>query len=129
MKFEVEIDLQLFPIHADRQGVEIIVANLLNNAIKYNREGGRVCVNAQNQGECVEVKVSDTGVGVKKENLPRIFDRFFRVRDEYTRMVIGSGLGLPLVKSIVEAHSGTITVVSEQNKGTTFTVNLPRSIL
>jgi two-component system phosphate regulon sensor histidine kinase PhoR len=129
LKFEVEIDLKLFPIHADRQGVEIIVANLLNNAIKYNREGGRVCINVQNQGECVEVKVSDTGVGVKEENLPRIFDRFYRVRDEYTRMVIGSGLGLPLVKSIVEAHSGTITVASEQHKGTTFTVTLPRSIL
>ena len=128
LKVELEIDVKLFPIIADRQGVEIIVANLLNNAIKYNREGGQVSINAQNQGECVELKVSDTGVGIKKENLPRIFDRFYRVRDEYTRRVIGSGLGLPLVKSIVEAHSGTITVASEQHKGTTFTVSLPRNI-
>ena len=128
LKFEVAIDAQLFPIHADRQSMETVITNLLNNAVKYNREGGRVSVSAQNRGEFIEVKVSDSGVGISKEDLPRIFDKFYRIRSEYTRKVIGSGIGLPLVKAIVEAHFGTITVESETGKGTTFTVLLPRGI-
>jgi len=128
LKFEVTIDAQLFSIHADRQSIETVITNLLSNALKYNREGGRVSISAQNRGEFIELKVADTGVGVSKENLPRIFDRFYRIRSDYTRKVIGSGIGLPLVKAIIEAHFGTITVESKPGKGTTFTVLLPRGI-
>ncbi len=128
LKFEVTIDAQLFPVHADRQSMETVITNLLNNAVKYNREGGRVSISAQNRGEFVEVKVADTGVGISEENLPRIFDKFYRIRSEYTRKVIGSGMGLPLVKAIVEAHFGTISVESESGEGTTFTVLLPKGV-
>ncbi len=128
LHFEVTIDPQLFTINADRQSMETVFTNLLSNAVKYNQEGGKVIINAQNRGEFVEIKIADTGVGVSKVDLPRIFDKFFRIRTEYTRKVIGSGLGLPLVKTIIEAHLGTITVESESGKGTTFTILLPRGI-
>ena len=108
--------------------METICTNLLSNAVKYNQEGGKVIIYAQNRGEFVEIKIADTGVGVSKVDLPRIFDKFFRIRTEYTRKVIGSGLGLPLVKAIIEAHLGTITVESESGKGTTFIILLPRGI-
>ena len=128
LKFEVTIDAQLFPVHADRQSMETVITNLLSNAVKYNREGGRISISARNRGEFVEVKVADTGVGISEENLPRIFDKFYRIRSEYTRKVIGSGMGLPLVKAIVEAHFGTISVESESGEGTTFTVLLPKGV-
>jgi signal transduction histidine kinase len=128
LKFKLEMDSHLFPIHADRQGIGTVVTNLVSNAVKYNRDGGSICISAQNRGDFVEVKVADTGVGIKEENLPRIFDKFYRIRDEYTRKFIGSGLGLPLVKAIVEAHLGTITVESKPEEGTTFIVLLPRGI-
>ena len=126
LHFEITCDPQLCTVHADRQGMETICTNLLSNAVKYNREDGKINVNAQNRGEFVEIKVADTGMGISKVDVPRIFDKFFRIRTEYTRKVIGSGLGLPLVKAIVEAHLGTITVESESGKGTTFTILLPK---
>jgi signal transduction histidine kinase len=68
------------------------------------------------------------GVGIEKENLPQIFDKFYRIRTEKTRKVVGSGLGLPLVKDIVEAHLGIITVESESEQGTTFTILIPKGM-
>jgi PAS domain S-box-containing protein len=128
LKFDVTIDAQLFPIHADRQSMETVVTNLVSNSVKYNREGGKVSIGAQNRGEFIELIVADSGVGISEENLPRIFDKFYRIRSDYTRKVVGSGIGLPLVKAIIEAHFGTITVKSKSEKGTTFTVLLPRGV-
>jgi two-component system, OmpR family, phosphate regulon sensor histidine kinase PhoR len=128
LKIEVTIDSELFPLHADRQSMETVLNNLINNAIKYNREEGRIFISACNRGDFIELKVSDTGVGIAQENLPQIFDKFYRIRSEYTRKVIGSGLGLPLVKAIVEAHLGTITAESRSGEETIFTVMLPRGI-
>jgi len=128
LTFKVTLDSQIFPIHADYQSMETVLNNLVSNAIKYNREKGAVSITAQNSGDFVEIKVSDNGVGIEKENLPQIFDKFYRIRTEQTRKVVGSGLGLPLVKDIVEAHLGTITVESKPEQGTTFTVLLPRGM-
>jgi len=100
----------------------------VSNSVKYNREGGKVSIGAQNRGEFIELIVADSGVGISEENLPRIFDKFYRIRSDYTRKVVGSGIGLPLVKAIIEAHFGTITVESKEEKGTTFTVLLPRGV-
>jgi PAS domain S-box-containing protein len=126
LNFEVNIDPQLPLIYADPQSMETVIANLVSNAIKYNREDGKVLISAQKRGDFVEIKVADTGVGIAKADLPRVFDKFFRIRTEYTRKVVGSGLGLPLTKAIIEAHLGSITVKSEPGKGTEFTVLLPR---
>jgi two-component system, OmpR family, phosphate regulon sensor histidine kinase PhoR len=127
-----KIDLQFLPslvkslIHADRNSMEGVFTNLVSNAVKYTPEGGKVRITLSEEGACVKATVSDTGVGIKKEDLSRIFDRFYRVRTAETREIIGTGLGLSIVKSIVDAHLGSISVESEVGKGTTFTVLLPK---
>jgi two-component system phosphate regulon sensor histidine kinase PhoR len=113
-------------IQADRNSMEGTFTNLVSNAIKYTPEGGKVWITLSEEGGCVKATVSDTGMGIKKEDLPRIFDKFFRVKTAETRQIIGTGLGLSIVKSIVDAHLGSISIESEVGKGTTFTVLLPK---
>ncbi|MCA9989926.1 MAG: HAMP domain-containing protein [Ardenticatenaceae bacterium] len=109
----------------DRDRLRQLFLNLLDNAIKYTPAGGTVRLSLSKTAERVEVVVSDTGVGIPEQDLPHIFDRFYRVDKARTRMMGGSGLGLSIVKSIVEAHGGDIHVTSEVGKGTTFYVSLP----
>lgn len=109
----------------DRDRLRQLFLNLLDNAIKYTPAGGTVRLSLSKTSERVEVVVSDTGVGIPEQDLPHIFDRFYRVDKARTRMMGGSGLGLSIVKSIVEAHGGDIHVTSEVGKGTTFYVSLP----
>jgi two-component system phosphate regulon sensor histidine kinase PhoR len=75
----------------------------------------------------VKVSVADTGIGIKSDDLPRIFDKFYRVKSSETRQIVGTGLGLSIVKSIVDAHMGTIAVESMEGKGTTFSILLPKT--
>jgi two-component system phosphate regulon sensor histidine kinase PhoR len=117
--------LDLKPVQADPKNMEEIFNNLISNAINYSPEGGHVTVTAQGLGEYMEIKVQDTGVGIPSEELPKIFDKFYRVKSPKTRQVIGTGLGLAIVKGIVEAHQGTIEVESIVDKGTTFRILLP----
>jgi two-component system phosphate regulon sensor histidine kinase PhoR len=135
MKTEAEakkIDLQFsvsseIPwVHADRNSMEGIFTNLISNAIKYTPERGGVSVILGEEGGFVKAIVSDTGIGIKREDLPRIFDKFYRVKNSETRQIVGTGLGLSIVKSIVDAHLGSISVESEVGKGTIFTVLLPK---
>jgi signal transduction histidine kinase len=126
------IDLQFQPlpqalwVSADRNSMEEVFTNLLSNAIKYTPEGGKVRVTLSEACGFVKAKVSDTGIGIKGEDLQRIFDKFYRVKSAETRRIIGTGLGLYIVKSIVDAHLGTISVESEVGKGTTFTLLFPK---
>jgi signal transduction histidine kinase len=113
-------------ISADRNSMEGIFTNLISNAIKYTPEGGKVWVTLGDEGGFVKATVSDTGIGIKKEDLPRIFDKFYRVKTTETRQIVGTGLGLSIVKSIVDAHLGSISVESEDGGGTTFTVSFPK---
>ena len=113
-------------IHADRNSMEGIFTNLISNAIKYTPEGGRVRITLSEESGFVKATVSDTGIGIKKEDLPRIFDKFYRVKSAETRQIIGTGLGLSIVKSIVDAHLGSISVESEVGKGTTFSIFFPK---
>ncbi|HKI50405.1 MAG TPA: ATP-binding protein, partial [Desulfobacteria bacterium] len=117
--------LDLKPVLADPKRIEEIFNNLISNAINYSPEGGRVTVSAKSMGEYMEIKVEDTGVGILKEELPKIFDKFYRVKNPKTRQVIGTGLGLAIVKGVVEAHQGSIHVESVPDAGTTFKVLLP----
>jgi len=135
MKAQAEdkkLDLQFSPpsqismILADRNSMEGIFTNLISNAIKYTPEGGKVIVQVSEEGGFVNACVSDTGIGIKKEDLSRIFDKFYRVKSSETRQIVGTGLGLSIVKSIVDAHLGSISVESEEGGGTTFTVLLPK---
>jgi signal transduction histidine kinase len=108
----------------DRDNLLGVFNNLIVNAVKYTPEQGRIDVRITHEGSFVRVDVTDTGVGIPAEDLTRIFDRFFRVKGK-TRGITGSGLGLSVAKSTVEAHCGTIRVESRENVGSTFTVLLP----
>jgi two-component system phosphate regulon sensor histidine kinase PhoR len=127
---EQNIDLtysfkDLKPILADPKNIEEVLNNLLSNAINYSPEGGKVTVAAQGVNQFIEIKVSDTGVGIQAEEIPKIFEKFYRVKHPKTRHVTGTGLGLSLVKGIVEAYHGSVGVESVLGKGTTFTILLP----
>lgn len=100
-----------------------VVTNLLCNAIEYNRPGGEVCVNLESRPGGVELTMTDNGRGIPAEELPRVFERFYRA--DKSRSTHGNGLGLAISKAIVEAHGGTIHVTSEADVGTVFTVRLP----
>ena len=113
-------------ISADRNSMEGVFTNLISNAIKYTSEGGKIWVTLTEEGGVFKAAVSDTGIGIKKEDLPRIFDRFYREKTAATRQIVGTGLGLSIVKSIVDAHLGSISVESEEGGGTVFTVLLPK---
>jgi two-component system phosphate regulon sensor histidine kinase PhoR len=115
----------LKPVKADPKSMEEIFSNLISNAINYSPEGGKVAVTAKGLGEYIEIRVEDTGIGIPPEELPKIFDKFYRVKHPKTRQVIGTGLGLAIVKGAVEAHQGSIDVESTLDKGTTFRILLP----
>ena len=111
-------------IRGDRERLAEVVANLVGNALRYNREGGRVDVKLRRAKQVI-LEVADTGIGIPSEELPHVFERFYRVDKARSRMLGGSGLGLAIAKSIVEAHGGKISVTSQLGSGTTFTVTLP----
>jgi len=110
-------------VTADRTRLEQVAANLLDNAIKYTPPGGRVDVQVLRQQDAAVLQVRDTGPGIPPDELPRVFDRLFR--GDTSRAERGLGLGLSLVKAVVEAHGGTVSVASEPGRGSTFTVSLP----
>jgi two-component system, OmpR family, phosphate regulon sensor histidine kinase PhoR len=96
----------------------------MSNSIKFTPEGGRISVSVHRREEHLVIQISDTGYGIPKDSLPRIFERFYRVRRP-GKEIKGTGLGLAIVNKIVNGHGGRIDVESEINKGTTFTVLLP----
>jgi two-component system sensor histidine kinase/response regulator len=114
-------------VQGDQESLKQAFTNLVTNAINYNRDGGTVGILTGSENNHVLVEISDTGIGISQENLPFIFDDFFRVKTKYIRGVAGSGLGLTIVKRIIEAHDGCIKVVSEIGKGSTFSIFLPKA--
>jgi two-component system phosphate regulon sensor histidine kinase PhoR len=112
-------------VRADPDRLRQVVFNLVDNAIKYNREGGTITISARRQDSWVTVTVTDTGIGIPTEDLPRIFERFYRVDKARSRELGGTGLGLSIVKHIVEAHGGTVSVESELNRGSSFSFTIP----
>jgi len=106
--------------------IEKIILNILSNAIKYTKLDGNITVQATREGDSQYViQVTDTGIGIAKDKLSKVFERFNRVMDENSEQVTGSGIGLALVKSLVESHDGSVELKSELGKGTTITVTLP----
>lgn len=122
LEFELDVPDTLSPIFADKQLMSIAVKNLLTNAIKYNRSGGRVGLRAVESEEGLSIEISDTGVGIPPEEVELVFDKFYRSEGETARKVAGHGLGLALVKEIVGLHGGEIQVRSELGEGSTFTL-------
>ncbi|EMT45553.1 two-component system histidine kinase PnpS [Anoxybacillus flavithermus] len=110
-------------MYGDLHRLKQIFINLINNAIAYTPTGGRVTVRVEKEDKQLHVHVSDTGIGIEQKEIPRIFERFYRVDKARSRNSGGTGLGLAIVKHLVEAHHGTISVKSEVGVGTTFTVH------
>jgi len=125
-EFEIIVPEDLSPIRADQDKVEQVLTNLLSNAVKYSPEGGKVTVHARDLGDNVSIAVSDEGIGIPPDHIGKLFTRFHRVDSRDTRKQYGTGIGLYLVKHLVEAHHGEVTVESEVGKGSTFTVVLPK---
>jgi signal transduction histidine kinase len=112
-------------ISADSKELEIIFNNLISNAVKYNKQGGRVDVFVRKDSDFLTLKVSDSGIGLSEDDKANLFQDFFRVKSLKTRNITGSGLGLSIIKKIVEMYHGDISVESTPDQGSTFTVQLP----
>ena len=122
LSVEVEGDWR---VRADPDRLKQVVVNLLDNAIKYNRPGGRIEITAHPDGHMLRIEVRDTGIGIPEADLPRIFERFYRVDKARSRELGGTGLGLSIVKHIVEAHGGQVSVSSQLTRGSNFSFTLP----
>src|SRR6185369_1507185 len=112
-------------VYADSEAVSQILSNLMDNAIKYTPAGGSITVGAVPKGGMVEFFVRDTGIGIPEEDLPRLFERFYRVDKARSRELGGTGLGLSIVKHLVAAHNGLTRVESRVRDGSTFYFSLP----
>ena len=122
---DMQIDSELPIFWSDEKQFERVLDNLIENAIKFTPEGGFVTVSAYTQDERIVFRVADTGIGIPVAQQSRVFDSFFRANQKGAEHISGSGLGLHLVKTIVQQHNGKIWLESEENIGTTFYVSLP----
>jgi len=129
IKLTFNSKFDLLPAWIDKDKLEKIIYNLLSNAFKFTPVSGSISVNVNkisiDENEYAEIKVSDTGIGIPHQKLEKIFDRFYQVDDSNQRSFGGSGIGLALVKELIDLHKWNITVVSEIDKGTEFTINIP----
>jgi two-component system phosphate regulon sensor histidine kinase PhoR len=123
LSFTLECPADLPPVLADATRIQQVLVNLLHNAIKFTASGGQVTVSATQQGQAVRFAIVDTGIGIDTDDLPRIFERFYKV--DRSRATSGTGLGLAIARHLVEAHNGRIWVESEVGRGSTFYFTLP----
>jgi signal transduction histidine kinase len=129
MKLRTDIEEQLPPVRMDEDAMTLVLLNLVDNAVKYAGEGGEVFVRLARAPGGVALSVRDRGPGISEDDQQRIFERFYRATNARVRNVRGSGIGLSLVKHIVEAHGGRIELASAPGKGATFTVFVPAAPL
>ena len=114
-------------ISADRDKITQVLINFISNSLKYTPQGGTVEINVEVEEDAVEITVRDNGQGIPEEDLPHIFERFYRADKSRNRLTGGAGIGLTIVKSIIDAHHGSIHVNSKINEGTTFIVLIPKA--
>ncbi len=118
-----ELASGLPPVQADRGRIRQVLVNLIHNAIKFTPAGGNITISTKQRGDSVVAEVADTGIGISREDLPRIFERFFKA--DRSRSTGGTGLGLAIAKHTIQAHGGNIRARSEEGKGSTFSFSLP----
>ena len=123
LQVDLPEDLPLVDVDPQRTGQ--VLRNLLNNGLTHTGPGGEIAVTGQVEGQWVEVSIRDTGVGIAPQDLPHVFERFYRGDKSRSRATGGAGLGLAIAKQLVEAHGGRIAVESEVGRGTEFTFTLP----
>lgn len=127
-KHEIEVDIpSKFPkVRVDKESLTRVLVNLLDNAVKFTPEEGKIAIHALDEKEKIHIVVEDNGIGISQEHLPRIFDRFYTVESSLTRKLAGVGLGLSIAKGIVEAHGGEIWAESTPGEGTKVHFTLPK---
>ncbi len=123
--FKVNLPDDLAKIEADKGKIDQVMENLLSNAIKFSPKGGKIAVSLKKADRLVKISISDTGMGIPKKDLPHIFEKFYRAENASMQAIGGTGLGLGIVKYIIESHGGKISVESEVGKGSTFSFTLP----
>ncbi|MDD4569766.1 MAG: ATP-binding protein, partial [Tepidanaerobacteraceae bacterium] len=122
---ETDIPSDTPEIFADRDKIEQVFQNILSNANKYTPKGGRIITKLEHVDKMIKISFQDAGIGIPKEDLPRIFERFYRVDKTRSREMGGTGLGLSIAHEIVRAHDGDIAIDSEPEKGTCVTIQIP----
>jgi signal transduction histidine kinase len=122
---DIDIPSDLPVLRIDRDEAIKIINNLISNAVKYNRDKGKIIINSKCINNFIEINIEDTGVGLREKDKERLFEQFFRAKNKYTRSISGTGLGLSIVKRLIEANHGKIVVDSEFEKGTKFTILFP----
>lgn len=126
IEVHVQVPEDMVLVSADEQTLRRLFLNLIDNAIKYTPQGGRIDLIVRLEKDRVRISICDTGIGIDQKNLPRLFDKFFRIDDKFKDSAPSSGLGLSIAQSVAKLHQGEITVSSQIGKGTVFTVDLPR---
>jgi two-component system phosphate regulon sensor histidine kinase PhoR len=116
---------QPLPVYADREQLAQVFRNLLSNAIKFNQPHGWVVISARPNTEHIHVEISDSGIGIPAEDLPKLFQRFYRSRISVENEIQGTGLGLAIAREILQRHHGAVDVRSQVGSGTTFQITLP----
>jgi two-component system, OmpR family, sensor histidine kinase SenX3 len=116
-----------YAVYGDETQLTSMFTNLVDNAVQYTPPGGRVEVVGGSDGAEIIINISDTGIGIPQDKMPRIFERFYRVDKARSKATGGTGLGLSIVRHVAQNHGGRVTVKSTPNKGSTFTVYLPRA--
>jgi PAS domain S-box-containing protein len=125
-KIKIKTDLpESLDIKTDFTGLYNVLINLIDNAIKFNKKGGKISIEAMQKGEFAEISVTDTGIGIAEDKLPKLFDGFYQVDSSSSRVYGGTGLGLTVAKEIIEAYGGKIGVESEPGRGSKFYFTLP----
>lgn len=121
----IECDLESIDSYLDKDKISQVIVNLLSNAIRYTNNGGKIFISSYKENNNLKIQFKDNGIGIPKENIKYIFERFYRVDESRSKNTGGIGVGLTIVKSIIDLHQGTIEVRSELNKGSEFIVILP----
>jgi signal transduction histidine kinase len=116
-------------IMADPDDIEIVFNNLLSNAVKYNKFGGKAEITIDCSDTEAIIVISDSGIGIKPEDIENLFTEFVRIKSEKTKNITGSGLGLSIVKKVIEMYKGTIKVESTPDIGTIFTIRIPKKLI
>ncbi len=128
LRFDVDLPGKLPELIVDKDKLAVAVINLLGNAVKYTPEGGSVRMRVSLPRNWLQIDVEDTGIGIAEEELPKVLDKFYRSSDPRVRGEIGTGLGLSLAQEIIRLHSGKLSVSSQLNKGSKFTISLPMTV-